>query len=75
MSSRSEIDLMVAQLEEKLPEWVEVYSEQQFICMLAQALSYIAFSADPDARTYCVMRTGCLHTSGGEVTWAQRYGR
>lgn len=39
MSTRLEIDLMIAQLEEKLPEWAALYSEEQFLRMLAEALS------------------------------------
>ncbi|WP_329841806.1 hypothetical protein [Stenotrophomonas hibiscicola] len=75
MSTRLEIDLMIAQLEEKLPEWAALYSEEQFLRMLAEALSYIAVSADPDARTHCVMRTGCLDPSSSEAYWGRQYGR
>ncbi|WP_329855982.1 hypothetical protein [Stenotrophomonas muris] len=42
--------------------------------MLAEALDYIAASADPDARLYCVMRTGHLDSCSGEIPWAARYG-
>lgn len=73
MSTRLEIDLMIAQLEEKLPEWVDAYPEWQFLQMLAEALDYIALSADPDARAHCVERTGCLHPTSGEAYWATRY--
>ncbi len=45
MSTRLEIDLMIAQLEEKLPEWAALYLSEQFLRMLAEALSYIAVSA------------------------------
>lgn len=41
---------MIAQLEEMLPEWAAFYPEQEFMCMLAEALDYIAASADPEAR-------------------------
>ncbi|MCM2523229.1 hypothetical protein NDN64_01460 [Stenotrophomonas maltophilia] len=50
MSTHLEIDLMIAQLEEMLPEWAAFYPEQQFMRMLAEALDYIAASADPEAR-------------------------
>lgn len=59
MCTCDEIDLMIAHLEAKLPGWSERYDEHQFIEMLAAALDYIAASADPDARLYCMMRTGC----------------
>ncbi len=74
MSTHLEIDLMIAQLEELLPTWAAFYPEPQFICMLAEALDYIAASADPEARLYCVMRTGHLHVCSGEIPWAERYG-
>lgn len=74
VSTCIEIDLMIAQLEEKLPAWSERYAEQQFIQMLAAALDYIALSADPNARLYCMMRTGCLRTGSGEEPWLRRYG-
>ncbi|WP_445392887.1 hypothetical protein ACUDTH_08925 [Stenotrophomonas pavanii] len=79
MSTHLEIDLMIAQLEdaqleEMLPTWAAFYPEPQFILMLAEALDYIAASADPDARLYCVMRTGHLDACSGEIPWAARYG-
>ena len=61
MSTHLEIDLMIAQLDEMLPEWAGFYPEPQFIRMLAEALDFIAASADSDARMYCVMRTGHLN--------------
>ncbi|AWH18433.1 hypothetical protein C1922_14575 [Stenotrophomonas sp. ZAC14D2_NAIMI4_7] len=74
MSTRLEVDMMIAQLEEMLPAWAASYPEHQFTCMLADALDYIATSADPNARLHCLMRTGhlCLHS--GEIPWATRYG-
>jgi hypothetical protein len=69
-----ETDLMIAQLEELLPTWAAFYPEPQFIRMLAEALDYIAASAEPEARLYCVMRTGHLHVCSGEIPWAERYG-
>ena len=75
MSTHLEIDLMIAQLEEKLPTWATVYPEQQFLRMLSEALNYIAASADPDARVHCVMRTGCLDRNSGEAPWARHYRR
>lgn len=42
--------------------------------MLAEALDYIAANADPEARLYCVMRTGHLNVYNGEIPWAARYG-
>ncbi|MHC1652234.1 hypothetical protein ACODUL_02900 [Stenotrophomonas maltophilia] len=74
MSTHLEIDLMIAQLEELLPTWAAFYPEQQFVRMLAEALDYIAASADPEARLYCVMRTGHLHVFSGELPWAAHYG-
>jgi|887.fasta_scaffold244729_1 hypothetical protein len=74
VSTHLEIDLMIAQLEEMLPTWAAFYPEPQFIRMLAEALDYIAASADPDARLYCVMRTGHLDSCSGEMPWAARYG-
>jgi len=68
------LDLMIAQLEELLPTWAALYPEPQFIRMLAEALDYIAASAEPEARLYCVMRTGHLHVCSGEIPWAERYG-
>lgn len=73
MSTRDEIDVMIAQLEEQLPVWAEVYPEHQFLQMLTEALNYIAISADPDARMHCVTRTGCLPPTSGEAAWARRY--
>ncbi|MCU1050792.1 hypothetical protein JAK50_09745 [Stenotrophomonas maltophilia] len=74
MSTHLEIDLMIAQLEELLPTWAAFYPEPQFIRMLAEALDYIAASAEPEARLYCVMRTGNLHVCSGEIPWAERHG-
>lgn len=74
MSTHLEIDLMIAQLEELLPTWAAFYPEPQFIRMLAVALDYIAASAEPEARLYCVMRTGHLHVCSGEIPWAERHG-
>ncbi|ALA86650.1 hypothetical protein YH67_10380 [Stenotrophomonas maltophilia] len=68
------LDLMIAQLEELLPTWAALYPEPQFIRMLAEALDYIAASAEPEARLYCVMRTGHLHVCSGEIPWAERHG-
>ncbi|WP_329832042.1 hypothetical protein [Stenotrophomonas geniculata] len=68
------LDLMIAQLEELLPTWASLYPEPQFIRMLAEALDYIAASAEPEARLYCVMRTGHLHVCSGEIPWAERHG-
>jgi hypothetical protein len=65
---------MIAQLEELLPTWAALYPEPQFIRMLAEALDYIAASAEPEARLYCVMRTGHLHVWSGEIPWAERHG-
>ncbi len=66
VSTHLEIDLMIPQLEEMLPEWAAFYLEQQFMRMLAEALDYIAASADPEARLYWVMRTGHLHLCSGD---------
>ncbi|EMR4107274.1 hypothetical protein RVW80_000802 [Stenotrophomonas maltophilia] len=74
MSTHLGIDLMIAQLEEMLPEWAAFYPEPQFIQMLAEALDFIAASADSDARMYCVMRTGHLNVCSGEIPWAARHG-
>ncbi|MCI1074060.1 hypothetical protein MOQ07_06330 [Stenotrophomonas maltophilia] len=74
MSTHLEIDLMTAQLAELLPTWAVFYPEPQFIRMLAEALDYIAASAEPEARLYCVMRTGHLHVCSGEIPWAERHG-
>lgn len=74
MSTHLEIDLMITQLEDMLPEWAAFYPEGQFIRMLAEALDYIATSADPDARLYCLKRTGHLYVCSGEASWALRYG-
>jgi len=74
VSTHLEIDLMIAQLDELLPTWAAFYPEQQFVRMLAEALDYIAASADPEARLYCVMRTGHLNVCSGEIPWAARYG-
>ncbi len=74
MSTHLEIDLMIAQLDELLPTLAAFYPEQQFVRMLAEALDYIAASADPEARLYCVMRTGHLNVCSGEIPWAARYG-
>lgn len=74
MSTHLEIDLMIAQLEELLPTWAAFYPEPQFIRMLAEALDYIAASAEPEAWLYCVMRTGHLHVCSGEIPWAERHG-
>ncbi len=74
MSTHLEIDLMIPQLEEMLPEWAAFYPEQQFMRMLAAALDYIAASADPEARLYCVMRTGHLHLCSGEIPWPAGHG-
>ncbi|MCX2892568.1 hypothetical protein ORG27_03125 [Stenotrophomonas lactitubi] len=51
MSTHLEIDLMIAQLEEKLPTWATVYPEQQFLRMLSEALNYIAASGSRCPRT------------------------
>lgn len=75
MSTRAEIDEMLRRLEERLPEWAEVYPEDQFLAMLAQSLDYIAYSADPEARRYFLIRTGCLHPGSCEREHAQRYRR
>ena len=74
MSAHLEIDLMIAQLDEMLPTWAAFYPEPQFIRMLAEALDYIAASADPEARLHCVMRTAHLHLCSGEILWAARSG-
>ncbi|MDV9043982.1 hypothetical protein [Stenotrophomonas sp. RAC2] len=74
MSTHLEIDLMIAQLDELLPTWAAFYPEQLFVRMLAEALDYIAASADPEARLYCVMRTGHLNACSGEIPWEARYG-
>jgi len=74
VSTHLEIDLMIAQLDELLPTWAAFYPEQQFVRMLAEALDYIAASADPEARLYCVMRTGHLNARSGEIPCAARYG-
>lgn len=74
MSTHLETDLMIAQLEELLPTWAAFYPEPQFIRMLAEAMDYIAASAEPEARLYCVMRTGHLHVCSGEIPWAERHG-
>ncbi len=75
MSTRAEIDEMLRRLEERLPEWAEVYPEHQFLAMLGQSLDYIAYSADPDARRHCLIRTGCLYLASGERECSRRYGR
>ncbi|PZS51632.1 hypothetical protein A7X60_02725 [Stenotrophomonas maltophilia] len=75
MSTRAEIDEMLRRLEERLPEWAEVYPEHQFLAMLGQSLDYIAYSADPDARRHCLIRTGCLHPGSCEREHARRYRR
>lgn len=74
MSTHLGLDLIIAQLEEMLPEWAAFYPEQQFMRMLAEALDYIAASADPEARLYCVMCTGHLHLCSGEIPWPAGHG-
>ena len=70
VSTHLEIDLMIAQLEEMLPTWAAFYPSRSSSAF-AEALD-IAASADPDARLYCVMRTGHLDSCSGEIPWAAR---